>query len=96
MKKKLKKYEIIDDLSLSSNIAIEVNVTFNNDEKRWCFFITHEALKIVGEIIPGTNIKYFVGAEHCIIVQKIGTKEISIILKQMDSDDELYECTEKF
>ncbi len=73
----------IDD-NLNGIGAVEVTVEFFGGEKRWCFFITPESLRAVGDWVPGTEVRHHIGERHMIVLEKISEPLIDIVLNDLD------------
>ena len=65
------KYTIDDPVSEADSGAIEVTVTLENGTKRWCFFMTPEALANVGDWVDGTQVHWHVDVPHMIVVSRL-------------------------
>ena len=88
------RHRITDDLRLRNEIAIEVEVNFDNGEKRWCYFMTPEALATCGDLLPGPRrVRIHVGVSHMIVASALDTPIIEEALAQLDSEDQLYQHT---
>ena len=94
--RELKEFHIADDLQESERIGIEVELTFESGEKRWCYFITPSALASCGDWIPGTRIRFHYGAPHMIVVSELNQEVIRKVLEHLDHEGELRACTRAF
>lgn len=79
---------------ISNNFDAEVDIIFSNNEKRWCIFTTPDALKQSGSFVGNTSIKIHSSNQHVIILSEISVDIIKNALLYLDSQDELYECTQ--
>ena len=64
----IERIEIDDDLATQATGAIEVTVVLEDGERRWCYFMTPEALSYCGNWINGTETRIHYGAAHMIVV----------------------------
>jgi hypothetical protein len=64
----IERIEIDDDLATQATGAIDVTVVFADGERRWCYFMTPEALSYCGDWINGTETRIHYGAAHMIVV----------------------------
>ncbi len=90
----LQSFKFDDEFSFQDEGAIEVTVTLKSGERRWCFFLTPNALSRCGDWIDGTQTLFHYGAKHMIVV--VGRLDETIIeqaLKTIDQRGELIECT---
>jgi len=85
--------EIEDPIELSKTGAIEVIVTLETGERRWCFFFTPEGAGACGNWIEGTKIRFHYGASHMIIVSEISETIIHAALKDIEKQGLINECT---
>ena len=83
------------DTSLESalEICLEVTVTFSTGEKRWCWVATPAALSRCGDWIEGTTIPFHYGIPHLIIAAEVNEELIERMLRYIDSQGRLLECT---
>jgi hypothetical protein len=86
-------YSIDDEVSDSGNGAIEVTVTLSDGTRRWCFFITPEAMAACGDWIPGTRTRIQYDAPHMIVVSDLSAAVIDQSLRLIAADDALLRCT---
>ena len=89
----IKKFEIVDDLSMASNSAIKVVVELQNGQRRWCFFMTPQALSCCGDWLPDSQVCVHYGAPHMIVVSEISREIIVKALKNIEEAGELELCT---
>ena len=85
--------EIVDPIELSKTAAIEVLVTLQNGERRWCFFFTPEGAGACGNWIEGTKVRFHYGASHMIIVSEISEAIVRGALKDIEKQGLINECT---
>jgi len=85
--------EIEDPIELSKTASIEVIVTLQNRERRWCFFFTPEGAAACGNWIEGTKVRFHYGASHMIIVSEISETIIRAALKDIEKQGLINECT---
>ena len=72
---------------------IEVTVQLSNDERRWCHFATPSSLAGSGNRIEGTKVRFHYGYRHLIIAEELSEDLIGKILRHIDDQGELEECT---
>jgi hypothetical protein len=84
---------ICDDLDTAATAAIEVEISFSDGQRRWCFFAMPEALRQFGDWIKGTLIRIHYGAPHLIIVDQLDETVITQALRHIESQGELLACT---
>lgn len=82
-----------DDITLSTDLPIEVTVQLSNGERRWCIFATPSALVNCGDWIAGTKVPFHYGNKHIILAKELSEDLIERILRYIDSQGELVECT---
>jgi hypothetical protein len=92
----LKSFTIDDDLALSATGAVEVTVELRNGQRRWCFFMTPEALSQCGDWLPGTQTRVHFGAPHMIVVSQLDEQVVEKTLHMIDKQGELEACTRPF
>jgi len=85
--------EIEDPIELSKTGSIEVIVTLDTGERRWCFFYTPEGAGACGNWIEGTKVRFHYGASHMIIVSEISETIIRAALKDIEKQGLINECT---
>jgi len=90
---KLKSFTIDDDLSIASRGAIEVTVSMENGERRWCFFFTPEGLSRCGDMVDGSAVRVHPGVAHMIVVSRIDEGIIEKVLCALDVSGALLEHT---
>ena len=90
---KLKSYTIDDPLELSATGAVEVTVTFDTGEQRWCFFLTPEGLARCGDLLPDSDVRLHLGVSHMIVVSRLDATIIETVLRGLDRSSELVEHT---
>jgi len=73
----------IDD-PLDAHGGIEVTIEFPGGEKRWCFFITPESLRAVGDHVPGSEVRYHIGERHMIVIAELSAELVDAVLKDLD------------
>jgi hypothetical protein len=92
----IEKITIVDDLSLQRTAGIEVIVELNDKSRRWCYFMTPDALKECGDRIEGTEIIYHFGSPHMIVVSSVLTEEIiHVALRAIETAGGLLKSTIK-
>jgi hypothetical protein len=90
----LKSFIIDDSLEIQDTGAVEVTVEMHDGEKRWCYFVTPQALAACGDWIDGTQIRFHYGAAHMIIV--VAPTDAVIIekaLRDIERAGHLYKAT---
>ncbi len=90
---RLKSFTIDDPLSLAPTGAVEVTVTFDTGERRWCFFFTLEALSRCGDFVDGSDVRLHLGVPHMFILSRVDHKLIEKVLRRLDTEGELVEHT---
>ena len=80
----LRAFTIEDDLASASAMSIEVRVSVEGGEDRWCFFITPEALASCGDWLPGTTARFHLGVPHMIVVTDLTAEVIRCALEEID------------
>ena len=89
----LKSFSILDDLALAATAAIEVTVELPGGQRRWCFFMTPEALAQCGDWLPDVQVRVHFGAPHMIVVSQIDDRIIEQTLHLIDKQGMLEACT---
>jgi hypothetical protein len=88
---RLVEYRITDDLRLRNEIAIEVDVLFDSGERRWCYFMTPQALATCGDLLKGSrDVRVHPGVQHMIVCSRLDEEIVENTLQQLDREDELY------
>jgi hypothetical protein len=85
----LRSYTIDGDLASADQGAVEVTVTFTDERRRWCFFITPAALASVGDWVEGTQVRLHLGEVHMIVVTELSRDVVERVLRQLEADGEL-------
>jgi hypothetical protein len=85
----IRSYTIDDDLAGADHGAIEVTVTLTDERRRWCFFMTPQALAACGDWVSGTRVRVHVGEPHMIVVGEISREIIETVLRELDVSGEL-------
>lgn len=91
--RRLKSFEIDDDLRHAENGAIEVTVTFADGRRRWCSFMTPTGLSNAGDWISATRIRIHCGSPQMIVVSELDASIIQKALHHIQSEGELEACT---
>lgn len=87
-------FTIDDDVGRADAGSIEVTITLSDGTKRWCFFVTPEALAAVGDWLPGrTDVRVHLGVSHMIVVSTIGHSVIETTLRMLEEQGTLHEHT---
>lgn len=73
--------------------AIEVDLVLSDNQRRWCFFATPQALLAFGEVVDGTNVRMHSGTPHMIIVSIISPHIIEQTLRYIERQGRLFACT---
>ena len=90
----MRTFDIEDSLDHQNDSGIEVIVTLQDGERRWCYFMTLEALRNCGDWIAGTKIRMHFGASHMIVVATpLTTELIEAALITIDREGGLRSCT---
>jgi hypothetical protein len=85
-------YTVDDRIENGTNDWVDVTITFNTGERRWCSFATPLALAThsrMGDFTNESNIHYYCGMNHVIVTNELSFEQIGEILKHMDSQDDL-------
>jgi hypothetical protein len=90
---RLKSFTIDDSLSLAPKGAVEVTVTFDTGERRWCFFFTPHALSRCGDFLDGSDVRLHLGVPHMFVLSRIDSALIEKVLRSLDTAGELVEHT---
>ena len=94
---RLVEHKITDDLRLRNEIAIEVEVVFDSGERRWCYFMTPQALATCGDLLVGTrDVRVHPGVAHMIVCSRLDETIVQSALQQLDQEEELYSHTVPF
>lgn len=90
----LNSYEIEDDLGAQASGAIEV-VARVDGRRRWCYFMTLEALANCGDLIDGTTTRIHYASPYMIVVAGPLTEQvIDQALRQIDAHGGLAQCSQ--
>jgi hypothetical protein len=82
----IERVAIDDDLSSQNRGGIGVTVHLTSGERRWCFFMTPDALSRCGDWIGGTATRFHYGAAHMIVIAGMLTPGIiEEALRQIDN-----------
>lgn len=90
-KTKFSKIKIKDPVD-QSDYAVEVDITFEDSSKRFCFFATPEMLTKFGDFISGTEIRLHYG-KNMIVVSELNKESIYKSINQLDKDGDLFDHT---
>ena len=77
----------------SDTTGVEVEVILKNGKRRWCYFMTPEILKEVGDWVPGTEVRVHYGVPHMIVVSELTESIVEKVLNQIEADGQLELCT---
>jgi hypothetical protein len=72
---------------------VEVTIRFVSGERRWCVFATPQALVECGDWIDGTRLRFHARNRHVILAEEITEDLIGRMLRYLDAQGELVECT---
>ena len=89
----LKSFEIIDDFSIASTGAVEVTVELQNGQRRWCYFMTPQALSRCGDLLSDARTRVHYNTPYMIVVSEINRGIVDEALKLIDEEGELEFCT---
>ncbi len=89
----LVKYQLDDMIAPSQDRIIEVTVHLSDGEQRWCIFATPAALASCGDYIDGTQVRFHYCNRHVIVAGELSEDLIGRMLRYIDSQGELAECT---
>ena len=79
----LRSYTIDDDLRNADTGAVEVTLTLLDERRRWCFFMTPDALQAAGDFVDGTEVRFHIGERHMIIVNELSRDIIERTLRHL-------------
>lgn len=86
-------YTVDDEIEDRTNAWVEVTITFNTGERRWCSFATPLALARSGDFIPTTNIYFHYDLQHIIVANELTVEWIGEMLKSIEAQNALVRCT---
>ena len=89
----LAEYRIDAPITPGRERMIEVTVQLSNGERRWCIFATPSALASCGDWIEGTKIPFHYHNRHLIIANELSDDLVGRMLRYIDSQGALAECT---
>ena len=90
----LKSFSVENDLSIQTTGAVEVIVELENGQRRWCYFLTPQALTVCGDWIDGTQIHIHYASPYMIVVSsQLNQQIISQALRHIDQHGELEAST---
>lgn len=89
----LESFQILDAIGPGQDQFIEVDVHLSNGQHRWCWFATPKALANNGDWIEGTTIPFHFGNRHVIIAGELSEELIGLMLRHIDSQNALLDCT---
>jgi hypothetical protein len=90
----LRSFEIEDDLAIQDRGAVEVIVHFDDGRRRWCYFMTPQALANCGDWIDGTRTSIHYNAPYMIVVSgRLDEGIIEMALRHIDRHGDLEGCT---
>jgi hypothetical protein len=88
-------YTVDDHIENGTNDWVDVTITFNTGELRWCSFATPLALAThsrMGSFTSESNIHYYCGMQDVIVTNELTFERIGEMLKHMDSQNDLMKC----
>jgi len=86
-------FHLDDPIRPHEGLSIEVTVELSNGERRWCIFATPSALACCGDWIEGTQVPFHYCNQHIIIARELSEELIGRMLRYIDSQGGLAECT---
>lgn len=89
----LKDFKIDDTISDPLNDTIEVSMKLSDGTWRWCCFVTPSVLANNGDWVEGTRIRFHYGLHHFIIVNEVSIPTITKILREIELQGKLIECS---
>ena len=92
-KQVIRSIQIQDDPTRQEDSGVEVVITFDAGERRWCFFITPSSLESVGDLVDGFPARYHTGVSHMIVVSMMSAPVIESVLHELDARGEIESCT---
>lgn len=92
-KQVIRSIQIQDDPTRQEDGGVEVVITFDTGERRWCFFITPSSLERVGDLVDGFPARYHIGVPHMIVVSMMSAPIIESVLHELDARGEIESCT---
>ena len=87
---RMTRFSVEDELAESGRMAIEVVVSLEDGQRRLAHFATPDALKVFGDWVPGTRVRYHVGL---IAIEELSPEMIGAVLKHLDERGELLPAT---
>jgi hypothetical protein len=93
-RKMLRSFEIQDDLAIQERGAVEVVLHLDDGRRRWCYFMTPQALTQCGDWIEGTRTPIHYNAPYMIVIS--GGLDEGIIekaLRHIDRHGDLESCS---
>ena len=82
------------DEDANNSASVDVTIKFSNGERRWCYFMTPNALAQSGDWFPDTNTRFHYDfPSYAIFVTEITPEIIQRVLLHMEHDNKLMECT---
>ena len=92
-KQVIRSIQIQDDPTRQEDGGVEVVITFDTGERRWCFFITPSSLERCGDLVDGFPARYHIGVPHMVVVSIMSAPIIESVLHELDARGELESCT---
>jgi hypothetical protein len=90
----LRSFEIQDDLAMQDRGAVEVVLHLDDGRRRWCYFMTPQALTNCGHWIDGTRTLIHYNAPYMIVVSgRLDERVIEEALRHIDSQGDLEGCS---
>ena len=86
-------FHLDDPIRPHEDLPIEVTVELSNGEQRWCIFATPSSLASCGDWIEGTQVPFHYCNRHIIIARELSEELVGRMLRYIDSQGELAECT---
>ncbi len=83
--------KIIDSVDQSDH-AVEVDITFDDGSKRFCFFLTPDMINKFGDYVNGTKVRLHYG-NNMIVVSELSEDIIFKCINQLDIDGVLLDHT---
>jgi hypothetical protein len=92
----LARYQLEDPIEPNQDNIIEVTMRLSDGQRRWCIFATPMALGNCRDWIEGTQIPFYYCNRHLIIAGELSEDLIGRMLRYIDCQGYLAECTLPF
>jgi hypothetical protein len=92
----LEAFQILDPIKPDEAQVVEVDVLLSDGQRRWRWFATPKALANNGDWIEGTKIPFHFANRHVIVAGELSEELIGLMLRHLDSQGALADCTIEF